>query len=80
MCYESQKPISSNNIRKNKPSTRTELLYLRGYPKHRYVQQAASARYGPSCKSGINVNEWFINNRTNFQIFMKTLNLENEII
>ena len=56
MKAKSQKRIS-NNIQKNKPSTRTELLYLRGYPKHRYVQQAASARYGPSCKSGINVNE-----------------------
>ena len=38
------------------PGTRTELQYLRGYPKHRYVQVAAPARYGPSCKSLINAN------------------------
>ena len=38
-------------IQKPKPRTRTELQYLRGYLKHRYVQQAAwSARYGPLCK------------------------------
>ena len=50
---KSQDPI----FQKTQPSTRTELQYLRGYPKHRYVQQAAPARYGPSCKSKINANE-----------------------
>ena len=38
---------------KPKPSTRTELQYFWGHPKHRNVQQAAPARFGPSCKSQI---------------------------
>ena len=50
---KSQDPI----VQKTQPSTRTELQYLRGYPKHRYVQQAAPVRYGPSCKSKMNANE-----------------------